>query len=111
MPKNYEFAKVSQMAAVSTLANVTGKETFLTESNILFLKRMFKDEASYVEYLKTLWGLRALAVKACEQPDGAVDERNPMFRIVRLANELIGALSKDNYLFECDGANVYYCKR
>ena len=72
---------------------------------------MFKEEASYIKYMETLWMLRKLAVKACEQPNGAVNGDNPLFRIVQLSNELIGALNQENYIFECDGTNVYHYKR
>lgn len=89
--------------------DVQNGETYLTEQNIFFLKRMFKDESAYIKYMETLWTLRALTAKACEIPQGegvCYDKNNPIFRITEFTNELIGALLNDNINFSFDGEKV-----
>lgn len=93
---------------------VENSETYLTEKNIFFLKRVFKDESAYIKHMKTLWTLRALTAKACEIPNNrgiCYDKRNPIFRITELTNELIGALLNDDINFSFDGEKVVHWKR
>ena len=92
---------------------VKNSESYLTEQNIRFLKRMFKDESAYIKYMETLWTLRALTAKACEIPQGegvCYDKKNPIFRITELTNELIGALLNDSINFSFDGERVNHWK-
>lgn len=126
MPKNNEFAnKVNSSNHVSTSAHETGKcvvsleqlpktqpqeiTTYLTEKNIVLLKQMFSDEAKYIEYMETLWALRDLAGKSCETQNEKCleyDVNSPYFRIVKLTNELIGALIQDGIYFRVIGKEV-----
>lgn len=98
------------MNEISKPAPETTGATFLTETNIFYLKCMFKDETTYIKHMETLWTLRALTVKACEIPSGrggvVYDKENPLFRIAELTNELIGALMNDRICFSFDGEKV-----
>lgn len=93
--------------------DVQNGETYLTEQNIRFLKRMFKDESVYIKHMETLWALRALTAKSCEIPQGRgvrYDKNNPIFRITEFTNELICALLNDNINFSFDGEKVNHWK-
>lgn len=93
--------------------DIQNGETYLTEQNIRFLKRMFKDESVYIKHMETLWALRALTAKSCEIPQGKgvrYDKNNPIFRITEFTNELIGALLNDNINFSFDGEKVNHWK-
>lgn len=72
---------------------------------------MFPDEATYIEHMETLWALRGLAEKACEKPNvkgQKYDMSSPYFRIVRLTNDLIGALLQNGIHFGFSGNEVYH---
>ena len=89
------------------------KTTYLTADNIEALKSIFPDEATYIEHVKTLWVLRELAEKACEIPNKKgleYDINSPYFRIVKLTNDLIGALLQNNIHFGFSGNEVYHWK-
>ncbi|MEI8087358.1 MAG: hypothetical protein WCG93_14205 [Paludibacter sp.] len=76
-------------------------ETILIEQNINFLKRMFKNEAAYLEYMKTLCVLRKATYKTLE--DIGQDEQkmeHPKYQIYKLTNDLIGALLQNEYSFD-----------
>lgn len=84
-------------------------ETYLKEKNILFIKRMFKDEASYLKHMETIYGLRELSIKAIEKEDGSFDKSSPYYRLFEFSNELFGALDVDTIKFELglDGIKHY----
>lgn len=89
------------------------RKTFLTDRNVEALKSTFPDEATYVEHMKTLWALRGLAEKACEKQTSkgvSYDTNSPYFRIVKLTNDLIGALLQNSIHFGCSGKEVYCWK-
>lgn len=97
---------------VGVIETQKGK-TFLTADNIIKLKRIFPDEATYIEYMETLWVLRKLAEKACERPNQEgvrFNVNSPYFRIVRLSNNLIGALLQSGIHFGFTGMEVYHRK-
>lgn len=97
------------MNEISKPAPDTGA-TYLTEKNVFFLKRMFKDETTYIKHMETLWSLRGLTLKACEVPSGkggvVYDKENPLFKIAELTNEFIGALMNDSISFNFDGEKI-----
>lgn len=121
MPKNNELAnRVNNSTSVSTFTNDTGNKapeqenTFLTDSNIRLLQRVFKDKEKYIEYMKTLFALRGLAIEQCETTTGGYldyDKQHPSYRILELTNSLIGALYHEGIFFEFDGKNVYHHER
>lgn len=81
-------------------------KTMLTESNLLSLKRMFSDKASYEEYLQTLSILRTLVSDNIQviKGDGiSYDTTNPQFPAFKLLNALIGAIFQTGYYFDCEG--------
>ncbi|MDD3040198.1 hypothetical protein [Bacteroides sp.] len=83
--------------------------TYLNADSIEALKHIFPDEATYIEHVKTLWVLRDLAEKACELPNRKgleYDINSPYFRIVRLTNDLIGAILQDGHHFTFDGEQI-----
>lgn len=89
------------------------KTTYLTADNIEALKSIFLDETTYIEHVETLWVLRGLAEKACEIPNKKgleYDMNSPYFRIVKLTNDLIGALLQNNIHFGFSGNEVYHWK-
>ena len=91
----------------------TEKTTYLTVDNIEALKSIFPDEATYTEHVETLWVLRELAEKASEIPNKKgleYDMDSPYFRIVKLTNDLIGALLQNNIHFGFSGNEVYHWK-
>ena len=74
-------------------------ETFLTDENVLLLKKMFKDKDAYSYYIRSLWILRNLTRRLCETttPMGVIyDEQHEMFPVLKMTNELIGALCREN---------------
>jgi hypothetical protein len=116
MSKSNEFAnKVNNSNHVSTSAHDTGKGyTYLTADNIEMLKRIFPDEVTYIEHVETLWVLRELAEKACEIPNRKgleYDINSPYFRIVKLTNDLIGALLQNDIHFGFRSNEVYHWKK
>lgn len=78
------------------------QETVLTESNVMLLKRMFKDPEKYQYYMKTLWLLRSLTEKKCGK-DGMIDTSDEVYPIFRLTNELIGCLLRGDTFFDSEG--------
>lgn len=85
------------------------EETFLTEHNILMIKRMFKDKISYSYYIRSLWILRNLTSNLCEvNREGGVfyDKDHQLFPILKMTNELIGALYRENASVDFTGENV-----
>jgi len=84
-------SKISLVPSIIQPIECDGSDTYLSESNILLLKRMFKDEATYVEYMKTLWTLRGLTCEKIEV-GGFTNTKDPLFKIAKLTNELINSL-------------------
>ncbi len=85
------------------------KATYLDANSIEALKNIFPDEATYIEHVKTLWALRELAEKACELPNTKgleYDTNSPYFRIVRLTNDIIGAILQGDHHFAFDGEQI-----
>lgn len=90
----------------TTLLIPKKSDTYLTEKNILFLKRMFSDEEAYRYYMKTLWLLRRLAGEACqvETPAGLIhDTKSDLWPILKTINELIGCLHQNDTHFDING--------
>ena len=84
-------SKISLVPSIIQPIKCDGSSTYLSEGNILRLKRMFKDEATYVEYMKTLWTLRGLTCEKIEV-GGVTNTKDPLFRIAKLTNDLISSL-------------------
>lgn len=80
----------------------TDQETVLTETNILFLKRMFKNPERYRYYMKVLWILRSLLARKCAL-EGDVNTKDEAYPIYKVANELIGCLLQDDTFFDSEG--------
>jgi hypothetical protein len=73
-------------------------ETFLTDENIQYLKKMFSNEENFIDRMKVITQLREIARKFCvrDTSSGEVyDQSSPFFGIWILANELIVALNND----------------
>ena len=115
MPKNdvYVNRKNNSISANTQTHDTGNNETYLTETNIALLKRMFVNEQTYIKHMETLWELRNLSLKACEEKKGAhkYDKSNPIFRLVELSNQLIGALSQENISFGFNGENISHYKQ
>ena len=80
--------------------NDTG--TFLTDSNIKSLKRLFGDIQSYSYHVGNLWVIRGMLYKNVE-PSGIM-KGHPLFPYLETVNEIIGSLLGDNDVhFECNG--------
>jgi hypothetical protein len=75
-------------------------KTILIEQNINFLKRMFENEAAYLEYMKTLCVLRKAANETLENVERDQQMDHPNYQIYKLTNELIGALWQNEYSFD-----------
>lgn len=78
------------------------QETVLTETNIMFLKRMFKNLEQYRYYMKVLWILRELVAKKCDA-EGNLNINDEAYPIYMVTNELIGCLLQDNAVFDNEG--------
>jgi hypothetical protein len=92
----------------------TDEGTYLTEDNVLLLKQMFKDETTYCEYMKTLWALRYTVTEKLDMhiPHCTVyNKKSSLFKIFVLTNELIGALSQNDWIFSMCNDEVKYWKR
>lgn len=99
---------------VGTDQTIQSTNTFLTENNIFILKRMFPDEATYIEHMKTLWVLREAAGKCItiQTPQGETyDTSHPYFKILKLTNEFIGALLQSGISFRIENGKVYHFKK
>ena len=86
--------------------------TFLTEKTIRGLKRVFETEEKYIQHMDTLWVLRDLIGKQIEiktSKGWTYDVNHPNFRILELANELIGAMLQDIH-FSFDGKRMHHTK-
>lgn len=75
------------------------KKTFLTEESINNLKRLFEDEQSWIEHMKTLNVMRSLYLESIGGHDN-LNMESPMFRLLKLTNKLIGCLLQGNYYFD-----------
>lgn len=75
------------------------KKTFLTEDSINGLKRMFEDEQSWVEHMKTLNVMRLLYREQIGGHDN-LNMDSPMFRLLKFTNNLIGCLLQGDYYFD-----------
>lgn len=72
-------------------SNLEKNDSFLTETDVIRLKHMFHNKDAYMEYLETLWALRKSAANICNG-----NANSPYYRIVKLTNELIGAILHDD---------------
>lgn len=81
------------------------KETYLTQENIKGLCHIFKDRDEYIEHMETLIGLREMFLSQCGDSCDP-NTSSPLFRVVRLADELIGALLQDNVHFAFENGFV-----
>jgi hypothetical protein len=88
-------------------------ETVLTDSMLCKLKSMFKNEQSYMYYITTLWNLRELSIKAADPYGDKADSENPIMKIVKLSNDLLGCLLEGDVDFKKDenGAHIPYKTR
>lgn len=69
--------------------------TVLTDENIENLKRVFKDDATFVKYMKVLYATRRMSERACKNGNihnDTVNVDSPYFALFQLTNDLIGAL-------------------
>lgn len=71
---------------------------------------MFNSESAYIEYMKSLWVFRELAMDACQTPDGDFNTSIPQFRLLTLTNELIGALLNDEDHFSFINGAITHMK-
>lgn len=87
--------------------------TYLTEKTIRGLKRVFETEEKYIKHMDTLWVLRDIIGKQIEyRADNGCwtyDVNHPNFRIMELANELIGAMLQEIH-FSFDGKKMHHIK-
>jgi len=82
-------------------------ETFLTPPMLCKLKKMFNNEQSYMDYLTTLWNLREQAIKAVELYEETFNHENPLMKIVKLSNDLLGCLLEGDVDFKKDKNGAY----
>ena len=75
--------------------------TFLTEENIIILKRMFKTKDEYIKHISCLWVARALLYEQLND-----DVRHPLFPLFDTINNVIGSLLQWEFDF-CNVRNGY----
>lgn len=84
------------------------QKTALHESNITILKRMFKDDDSYIEYMNTLYALRQTSWKVVEHMglDKLDDDQfkdHPNGKAFLFLNQLVGALLNSSFDWDTNG--------
>lgn len=70
--------------------------TFLNPDEVERIKAMFQDEAKFTYYLRSLYALRYVARKVVTQ-SGTVDKQSPMFPVLKLSDNLIKCLYRQEY--------------
>lgn len=68
------------------------KKTYLTQDQIERLAHIFANKEQYTLHLKTLWALRRSITVSMGYPFQEIDKTSPLFNILVLTNEMIGAI-------------------